>query len=74
MNQIMNVCILQRFGHLCDQLRRFVKRKGCAGHLIFEVRAVHEPRDDVAQTVVGAAHVVDRHNARVIQAGDQLRF
>ena len=75
MDQPSGVGVVQGVGDRGDQFRRLVKA-GASLSLILvrQVAAFDELRDDEAETVVGATHVVDRHDVGMVQAGEDAGF
>jgi hypothetical protein len=62
--------VMQRFGHGRHQSHRFVERQRGLLEPGGEVRAVDVLEDDETRELVGAAHVIDRDDMRVVEAGD----
>ena len=63
----------ERTGHLEGNLNRLMKFHASTGKPFVQCFALDEFAGDVARRI-GAAHLVNRHDVRVIQPGDRTRF
>ena len=62
--------VVQRLGHRRRQSHGLVQRQPGLLEAGGQVGAVDELGDDEAGAVLGAAHVVDRHDVGVVEGGD----
>ena len=74
MDQSLAVGVVQRLGHRRHQFRRFRHGGPVRLDALGQGAAVDVLRDDEAGAVLGAAHVVDGNDVRVIEAGDGAGF
>lgn len=70
MHQPLAMGVMQRLGDLRHQVSGLCKGEARAVHLLGQVAAVDELGHDVTQAVVGAADVVNGHDAGMIEAGE----
>ena len=57
-----------------DQFGGLAKGKACVSKLLGQVAALYQFGNDVAAPVRGSADIVNRHDARMIEASDQARL
>ena len=68
-DQAPRMSVVQRLGDDRRQLGRLAERRPALPQPLGQVAALDELRDHVAEAVVGPAHVVDRHDVRVVELG-----
>ena len=73
-DQPLAVGVVQRLGHRRCEFRRFRHGGPVRLDALGQGAAVDELRDDEAGVILGAAHVVDGNDVRVVQAGDGAGF
>ena len=66
--------VVQGFGDCCHQFRRLVKTGASFPDFRRQVATPDVLGHDEAKTVVGASHVVDRHNMRMIETRKDAGF
>ena len=66
--------VVQGFGDRRHQFRRLVKTGACFLDPGGKVASLDVLGDDEAQTVVGAPHVINRHDVGMVEAGDDAGF
>jgi hypothetical protein len=74
MNQAVLVGVMQRLAHGRHQFHRLVQRQPGLLEPRGQVGSVDVLGDDKAGGFQGTAHVVDRHDVRVVEIGDRPRF
>ena len=65
---------MQCVGDRGDQFRRIPERKASLSDPDRQVAAFDELRHDEAESVVGATHIVNRHDVGMVQPGEDLGF
>ena len=70
MDQAPRVGVVQRLGDRRHQLRRLPEGRPALPQPLRQVAALDVLGDDVAEAVVGPAHVVDRDDVRVVELGE----
>ena len=66
--------VMQGFGDRRHQSRRFVKTGACFLDPRGKIAPLDELGDDEAETIVGAPHVVNRHDMGMVEAGNDAGF
>ena len=69
-DQAPGVGVVQRLGDGRHQLGRLAERRPALPQPLGQVAPLDVLRDDVAEPVVGPAHVVDRDDVRVVEPGE----
>ncbi len=70
MDQLVVVGMVRRLGHVSHEPRCFPEREGGRLHPLPEIAALNVFGDDVAKATRGVAQVVDRHDVRVVELGE----
>ena len=73
-HQAMDVCVMQGFGDGCYQRDRLIPWYGARPQPRSQVGSFDQLRHDIAVAFGGPADVVDRHDARVVQRGEDARL
>jgi hypothetical protein len=74
MNQPPRMSKVQGFGDRCYQSRRLVKAGSALLDPLGKVAPLDELGDHEAQTIIGAPQVVNRHDMRMVEAGEDTGF
>ena len=65
--------VVQRAGDDRHQFHRLADRRPALLQPFGQIASLDELRDDIAEAVVGSAHVVDRHDVGVFELGEYAR-
>ncbi len=68
-DEVADMAVVKCLGDRRGQLDRFAQRRPALAQPLRQVTSLDELRYDVAQTVVGPAHVVDRHDVGMVELG-----